>query len=151
MAEPFPHCLPLSSLTSNLSFTLHYHITGVPYHRGMARRVTFDVLTGTETHDYHKLARKEHLKPIEINLKMMEDIVVEIYQEYEYFIEREHRMQVTTQTMHSRSNWLSFASIFAAVLFAVGQVMYLQNYFVKKRVVRASGRGGMGGGYGPGY
>lgn len=104
----------------------------------MSRRITFDVLTGTDTHDYHNMATKENLKPIEINLKIMEDIIGEIYQEYEYYIEREHRMQYTTRTIHSRANWLSFLTIGFALLFSMGQVWYLRNYFVKKRVVRAT-------------
>jgi p24 family protein delta-1 len=39
---------------------------------------------GTETNDYEKIAKEEHLKPIEINLRMMEDIVKSIHEEVKY-------------------------------------------------------------------
>lgn len=71
------------------------------YQRGMKRRIAFRVLTGTETFDYQKLARKEHLKPVEINLRMMEDTVKQIYNEYLYFKAREAAMRQTTGNLTS--------------------------------------------------
>ena len=62
----------------------------------MKLRITFNILTGTETFDYASVARKEHLKPVEINLRMMEDIVRQIHSEYIYFKDREAAMRYTT-------------------------------------------------------
>ncbi len=41
----------------------------------MHRTVKFDLLVGQESVDYTKVARREHLKPVEINLRIMEDVV----------------------------------------------------------------------------
>ncbi|KAG2392685.1 hypothetical protein C9374_011410 [Naegleria lovaniensis] len=105
------------------------------YHEGLRRRITFDVLTGTDTYDYEQLARKEHLKPIEVNLRMMEDIVHSIYAEYVYFREREGAMRRTTETINQRITYLGvFFFVFMAA-FAFGQLYYLRSYFIKKKLI----------------
>ena len=51
------------------------------------------LLTGHEAKDYDRLARKEHLKPIEVMLRMMEDGVSDVYHTYHYFKDREAEMR----------------------------------------------------------
>lgn len=101
----------------------------------MQRRISFDILTGTETFDYESLARKEHLKPVEVNLRMMEDIVKSIHNEYVYFHHREGSMRTTNDSTDSRLTFLGAFSIIFMIGFAVAQVFYLKNYFISKKVV----------------
>lgn len=56
---------------------------------GVKRRVEFDFLAGNEAKDYAELAKKEHLKPIELELKKLEDRVAGIAEEMSYQRERE--------------------------------------------------------------
>ncbi|KAL9641454.1 hypothetical protein ABK040_013379 [Willaertia magna] len=105
------------------------------YHEGLRRRITFDVLTGTDTFDYEQLARKEHLKPIEVNLRMMEDIVHNIYAEYVYFREREGEMRQTTESTNNRITYLGIFFLLFMASFAAGQVYYLRSYFIKKKLI----------------
>jgi hypothetical protein len=48
---------------------------------------------GVEANDYTNLAEQEHLKPIEVELRRMEDVVQEIHQELLYMREREALMR----------------------------------------------------------
>ncbi|EFC48995.1 predicted protein [Naegleria gruberi] len=105
------------------------------YHDGMRRRITFDILTGTDTFDYEQLARKEHLKPIEVNLRMMEDIVHSIYAEYVYFREREGAMRYTTETINQRITYMGIFFFIFMAGFAFGQIYYLRSYFIKKKLI----------------
>ena len=105
------------------------------YHDGLRRRITFDILTGTDTYDYEQLARKEHLKPIEVNLRMMEDIVHSIYAEYVYFRQRETAMRGTTETINQRITYLGVFFFIFMASFAAGQLYYLRSYFIKKKLI----------------
>ena len=109
--------------------------TGATYHQGLARRISFDVLTGTETFDYEQLARKEHLKPVEINLRMMEDIVKSIHAEYVYYRNREVGMRGLTESTNSRITYIGLLSVFFMLAFSAGQIYYLRTFFVKKKLI----------------
>mmetsp|Transcript_2583 Transcript_2583/g.3729 ORF Transcript_2583/g.3729 Transcript_2583/m.3729 type:complete len:212 (-) Transcript_2583:780-1415(-) len=111
-------------------------VPGVQFHESMKRRLSFDVLTGTETFDYRDLARKEHLKPIEINLRMMEDIVKEVYTEFLYFNSRATEMERTSKSIYRRVWYLTLTSILIAFGFAVGQIFYLKRFFIKRKILR---------------
>ena len=59
----------------------------------MSRRVKFELAGGAEAIDYTRVARKEHLRPLEVNLRIMEDTVKQIHNEYHYFKSREAEMR----------------------------------------------------------
>ncbi len=118
------------------SFCFYNRLTpGATYYPGLKRRITFDVLSGTDTFDYEQLARKEHLKPVEVNLRMMEDIVKSIHAEYVYFRHRESDMRQTNESTNARISWLGTLSTLVMIAFALGQVFYLKNYFIKKKLI----------------
>jgi hypothetical protein len=108
---------------------------GAPYHQGLSRRISFDVLTGSETFDYEQLARKEHLKPVEVNLRMMEDIVKGIHAEYVYFRNRESGMRGLTESTNWRITYIGLLSIFLMFGLAAGQIYYLRTFFIKKKLI----------------
>lgn len=99
------------------------------------RRIKFKLLTGAESFNYEQLARKEHLKPTELNLRIMEDYVKQIMQEYSYFKDREAEMRYTSDTVSSRLVWLSLLSFGIIVGSGVLQLFYLKNYFRKKKLI----------------
>ena len=64
-------------------------------HGGKVRRVHLDVKMGFEARDYTRIAKKEHLKPLEVDMLKMEDAVKEIHEEMEYMRDREIEMRNT--------------------------------------------------------
>lgn len=59
------------------------------------RRVNMDILTGVNAEDYSEVAKKEHLEPIEVELRKLEDQVFEVHKEFLYMREREAAMRDT--------------------------------------------------------
>ena len=53
---------------------------------GLYRTIEFDLEMGSEAIDYEAIRRKEKLKPLEVELCKIENILTEINQEMEYFI-----------------------------------------------------------------
>eukprot|EP01080_Neovahlkampfia_damariscottae_P009950 gene9950-2271_t len=100
-----------------------------------ARRVSFKVLTGSETVNYQNIARKEHLKPIELNLRMMEDSLKSIYLEYVYFKDREHKMRQVSDSTSSRIKWLGAFSIIVIIASSIFQALYMKSFFRKKKLI----------------
>jgi hypothetical protein len=110
-------------------------VTGVKYAPGMKRKINFEVKSGADSNDYATIAKKEHLRPVELALRIMEDTVRAIYSEYNYYKERENRMRETSEHMNARAAWLSVLSIVLAAGYAVWQVRHLKFFFKRKRLI----------------
>ncbi|KAF9438724.1 vesicle coat component [Entomortierella beljakovae] len=59
------------------------------------RTVDIEFLVGSETIDYEKLAKAEKLKPMEVELRKLEDMVQEILENMEHLQAREVKMRDT--------------------------------------------------------
>lgn len=84
------------------------------------RRVEFTVKSGVEANDYSAVARKEHLEPLEIELRRLEDSVYEIHKEFLYQREREETMRDTNGACPTK--WQS--SVLEALLTSSRVCMY---------------------------
>ncbi|KAJ9450136.1 Transmembrane emp24 domain-containing protein bai [Diplonema papillatum] len=110
-------------------------VQGVPFQAHMNREITFQLLEGAQAQDYDQIAKIEHLKPIEVNLRMMEDTVKAIHAEYQYFKEREFDMRDTSESTNSRAMWITLTSMVSFFLFGVWQVSHMKKYFREKKLI----------------
>lgn len=103
---------------------------------GMKRTVFFEMSNaGNSADDYVKLATQQQLKPLEVNLRIMEDAVRAVHTEYIYLKERESAMRDTSEHMFSRAMWLSFMVMFIIVGFSLWQIRHVKSHFKKKRML----------------
>lgn len=91
--------------------------------------------TGVEAKDYSEVAKREHLKPVEIELRKMEDAVAEIHAEMLSMRDREHKMRDTNEETNSRVLWFSLFSIIILIGMGMWQVYYLRNFFKSKKLI----------------
>lgn len=100
-----------------------------------AARVVLDFKHGVEAKDYSEVAKREHLMPVEKELRKMEDTVDEIHREMLYMREREAAMRNTNESTNSRVLWFSFFSIVVLLGMGVWQVLYLKKFFKSKKLI----------------
>ena len=62
---------------------------------GMAKEVRIDIKYGTEAKDYENLAKAEKLKPLEVELRRLEDLSQDIVNDFTYMKDREQEMRDT--------------------------------------------------------
>jgi len=110
-------------------------VTGVKYTAGMKRKISFDLRMGADANDYISIAKKEHLKPLEIELRIMEDTVKAVHSEYIYFKEREATMRDTNEHLNARSAWITVGSMAFVCFFAWWQSSHMKGYFRSKRLI----------------
>mmetsp|Transcript_37353 Transcript_37353/g.60490 ORF Transcript_37353/g.60490 Transcript_37353/m.60490 type:complete len:207 (+) Transcript_37353:124-744(+) len=99
------------------------------------RRVTLNVRTGHDAKDYDELAKRENLKPLEVQLRRMEDTVIQIEREMEFLREREEHMRDTNESTNSRVAWLTVMSVVILVSLGLWQIMYLKKFFLSKKLI----------------
>lgn len=63
---------------------------------GMSQKtIKFDLKTGVHAKDYSAVAKKDHLKPIEVELRRLEDMVQSVHEDMSYLRTREEEMRNT--------------------------------------------------------
>jgi hypothetical protein len=93
------------------------------------------VHSGVEAQDYSAIAKKEHLKPLELELRRIEDTVEMIQKDFEYMREREAVMRDTNESTFTRVSYLSLFSVGCLIALALWQLFYLKRYFTRKKLL----------------
>jgi len=89
----------------------------------------------SDLQDYTGLATRENLKPLEIQLRKMEDTVSNIVQEYNYIKKREEEHRNTNESTNTRVFFLSILSLTTCVLLGAGQALYMKKYFKSRKMI----------------
>merc|ERR1712224_394351 len=89
------------------------------------RRIELIVKTGFGAKDYSNAAKTEHLKPMQVELRRLEDLVKEIHAEQLYMRQREEELRDTNESTNSRVKWFSIGTIFILSSLGLYQINYL--------------------------
>lgn len=103
--------------------------------QGPIREVTLSVKRGVEAKDYANIAKAEKLKPMEVELKKLEDLSESIVNDFAYMRAREEEMRDTNESTHSRVLYFSMFSMICLLCLATWQVLYLRRYFKSKKLI----------------
>jgi hypothetical protein len=105
---------------------------------------------GVEAKNYEELAKAEKLKPLEVELRRLEDLSESIVQDFAYMRQREEEMRNTngkamnillnsyyhiSESTNSRVLYLSIFSMLCLLGLATWQVLYLRRYFKAKKLI----------------
>jgi len=100
------------------------------------RHVELDIDIGADAKDWSAIQAGEKLKPIETELRRVEELINEIVTELEYLKEREQKLRDTNESTNERVKWFAFGTMGMLVGLGAWQVVYLRAYF---RCVSCSG------------
>lgn len=101
----------------------------------LSRHVELDVESGAAARDWNILQTAEKLRPVEVELKKIEEMAREIAVELQYLKAREERMRDTNESTNSRVKWFSTLIIMSLVGLGVWQIQYLRHYFKVKHII----------------
>jgi len=125
-----------TAVHGDYNFCLYNRLVGgMKQHPALKRTATFKLTVGQEARDYNQVARKEHLKPLEVMLRMMEDTVREVYTDYYYFRQREAELRDTSEVANTRALWVAIVNTAAFTGVAAYQAYHLKRYFVSKKLI----------------
>ncbi|XP_002128822.1 transmembrane emp24 domain-containing protein 10-like [Ciona intestinalis] len=90
---------------------------------------------GVEAKNYDELAKTEKLKPLEVELRRLEDLSESIVQAFAYMKKREEEMRNTNESTNSRVLYFSMFSMLCLIGLATWQVLYLRKFFKSKKLI----------------
>ena len=97
--------------------------------------VRLDLKRGIEAKNYEDLAKNEQLKPLEVELRRLEDLSKSIVDAFAYMKKREEEMRDTNESTNSRVLYFSAFSMLCLVALATWQVLYLRKFFKSKKLI----------------
>ncbi|KAJ4396315.1 vesicle coat component [Gnomoniopsis smithogilvyi] len=99
------------------------------------RHVELDVDIGADAKDWSAIQATEKLKPVEADLRRMEEMVAEIVTEMDYLRTREQKLRDTNESTNNRVKWFGFGTTYLLIALWVWQVLYLRAYFRSKHLI----------------
>ena len=93
------------------------------------RHVELDIEIGADAKDWSGIAEAEKLKPIDTDLRRIEESVDEIVAEMEYLKAREQRLRDTNESTNERVKWFAFGTMGMLIGLGAWQIVYLRAYF----------------------
>ncbi|XP_046750977.1 transmembrane emp24 domain-containing protein bai isoform X2 [Diprion similis] len=117
--------------TFQICFTSH-----VPSHlRGMKQEVALSIKRGIEAKSYEGIGEAAKLKPMEVELKRLEDLSESIVQAFSWMRKNEEEMRDTNESTNSRVLYFSIFSMCCLLGLATWQVLYLRRFFKAKKLI----------------
>lgn len=99
------------------------------------RHVELDIDIGADAKDWNAIQAIEKLKPVEAELRRIEEVVSEIVTEMDYLRAREQKLRDTNESTNERVKWFAFGTMGMLVGLGAWQVVYLRAYFRSKHLI----------------
>ena len=98
-------------------------------------RLDFEFLSGVSAKDYSAIAKKSNLKPIELNIKKLEDMTNYVIKEFTNMISNEEGNLALNDSLSNRIISFSMITIVAMVILGVLETLYIRNYLKRRKVI----------------
>ncbi|KPJ10087.1 Transmembrane emp24 domain-containing protein bai [Papilio machaon] len=103
--------------------------------RGISQEVFLNIKVGFEAKNYEGIGEAAKLKPMELELKRLEDLSEAIVQDFTLMRKREEEMRDTNESTNNRVLFFSIFSMVCLLGLATWQVLYLRRYFKAKKLI----------------
>ncbi|MCJ1393293.1 vesicle coat component [Xylographa bjoerkii] len=94
-----------------------------------SRHIELDIDIGADAKDWSAVQAAEKLRPVETELRRIEEMVGEIVNEMDYLRTREQKLRDTNESTNERVKWFAFGTMGMLVGLGAWQVVYLRAYF----------------------
>ncbi|KAJ4371224.1 vesicle coat component [Neocucurbitaria cava] len=99
------------------------------------RHVELDIDIGADAKDWNAIQAGEKLKPVEAELRRIEEVVGEIVTEMDYLRSREQKLRDTNESTNERVKWFALGTMGMLIGLGAWQVVYLRAYFRSKHLI----------------
>lgn len=101
----------------------------------MQRHVELDIDIGADAKDWSADQAAGKLRPVDVELRRIEENINEIVSEMEYLRLREQKLRDTNESTNERVKWFAFGTIGMLVGLGAWQLVYLRAYFRSKHLI----------------
>jgi hypothetical protein len=110
-------------------------ITKEPGGEQVKREAKLILKHGIEAKNYDDVGKAEKLKPMELELRRLEDLAESIVNDFAYMRAREEEMRDTNESTNTRVLYFSIFSMSCLIVLAFWQICYLRQFFKAKKLI----------------
>ena len=99
------------------------------------RDIELDIDIGADAKDWSAIQANEKLKPVEAELRKIEEMTAEVVTEMEYLRSREQKLRDTNESTNTRVKWFGVLTTWLLIGLWAWQIMYLRAYFRSKHLI----------------
>ena len=99
------------------------------------RHVELDIDIGADARDWSAVQAAEKLRPVDTELRRIEENVNEIVHEMEYLRQREQKLRDTNESTNERVKWFALGTMGMLAGLGAWQIVYLRAYFRSKHLI----------------
>lgn len=107
----------------------------LPTQHPITASVELEWKTGVFAKDWAKIAKRDKIDGMELELRKLEEYVTSIYDEMLYLREREGEMQDLNASTNSKMAWFGFMSFLICLSVAAWQLWHLKSFFERKKLL----------------
>ena len=100
-----------------------------------SRHVELDIDIGADAKDWSAIQAAEKLKPVEADLRRIEELTEEIVRDMDYLRSREQKLRDTNESTNTRVKWFGVLTTWLLIGLWAWQIMYLRAYFRSKHLI----------------
>ena len=98
-------------------------------------KIDFEFLSGVSAKDYSAIAKKSNLKPIELNLKKLEDMIGYLIKEFSKIISHEESTLAINDALSNKIIMFSMITLITMLLIGVIETIYIKNYLKRRKII----------------
>lgn len=101
----------------------------------MNNKISFEFLTGVNAKDYSDIAKKSNLKPIELNLQKLEDMISYLIKELSTVMSSEERALALNDALSNKIILFSMLTLISMVAVGFIETFYIQRYLKNRKII----------------
>lgn len=138
--------LEISGIDGNIIAKSHTQVSHTPFENGVYRfclhnpnhqhlMVDFSLNSGSAAKNYSSFAQKKDFKPIELDIRMVEDLLEIMKSQLSAIVEKEDEKMAETDRMSSTLIIFSVVTAICVLIVSCIQVRYLKRYFQRRKMI----------------
>lgn len=97
--------------------------------------INFEFLSGIGAKDYSDIAKESNLKPVELSLQKLEDMIKYLIQEMSTVMKQDETDLSINDTLSSKIIIFSIVTLIAMIVVGVIETLYIQKYLYNRKII----------------
>jgi hypothetical protein len=100
-----------------------------------ATKINFEFLTGVAAKDYSDIAKKSNIKPVELNLQKLEDMVSYLIRELSNLMLNEEHALNFSDTLSNKIIMFSLITLVSMIFIGLFETIFIQKYLQRRKII----------------
>jgi hypothetical protein len=97
--------------------------------------INFEFLSGIAAKDYSDIAKKSNLKPIELNLQKLEDMISYLLKEFAGMMVNEENSLAINDALSNKIIVFSMITLVSMIFIGLIETIFIQRYLQKRKLI----------------